>query len=163
MDEKSSNINNTNANEQESKEEQKKIVEVQVSQEEKKKFLEDLVFKGTTTYKKEFFDGKLVVEYRSLTGQDQLEIEAKLPTVKGSPAKVMHTYSIWLLSYSLIKYGDTDLTQLEREQRFDFIARKSNSLIDLLSAGHNEFHKKLQACISGEVVDEVFFETPSTS
>jgi hypothetical protein len=141
----------------------KKEIVVNISEEEKIKFIEDLVFKGETTYDKSYFDGKLKVTYKSISGKEQLEVEEKMPTIKGSPAKIMHTYSMWLISYSILKINSEDFSQLSPQDRFDKISEKSNTLIDILLDGHNEFHKKLQAVTKGEVVDEVFFETTSTS
>ena len=141
----------------------KKEQVVELTAEEKTRFVEDLVFKGYAVYEKSFFDGKLTVKYKSITGEDQLDVESKLTSLSGSNAKLMHTYSILLLSKSILKINDDDLSSMSDGDKFELISKKSNTLIDLMVSGHNEFHKKLQACTKGEVIDEVFFEVTSTS
>ena len=139
------------------------VKEVEVPKKEKEKFLEDLVFKGYTTYGKKIFDGKVEVLFKSLTAKEQLDIEDKIPSMKGSAAKVMHFYSLLLISYSLIKYGDTNLKDKSYEEKLEFVENLPSVVLDKLVFIYNEFIKKVQAVTNGEVIEEVFFETEPTS
>ena len=91
-----------------------------------------------------------------------LEIEEKIPGIKGSPSKVMHTYTLWLLAYSLVQYNDTDLSKLSIKDRFTFLNNEGGTITDILSTTYNEFQKKLQAVSKGAIIED-FLESPSTS
>jgi hypothetical protein len=147
-----------------SKEENKKNKEIiEISKEEKEKFLEDLLFKGYTTYEKTILDGKLKIKFKSLSGQQQLEIDRQLSKTKVPAAEFLHNYSILLLTHTLIQYADINLEEKEFEERNKFISSKPALLIDLLTKTNREFHKKLEAILKGDTIEEVFFENPSTS
>lgn len=145
------------------KENSKKEEIINVSTAERDKFLEELVFNGFATYEASILDGKVKVGYKSLSGSDQLALDGKVADLRSSPVEVMHTHTVWLLTYTLTSYGAKDLSSLSEEERFKFIKDKSSVIIDLLSDQHNIFHKKLQASIAGDIIDEVFLESPSTS
>ena len=135
---------------------------VTLTEEEKNRFIEDLVFNKVTTYSKSLLDGKLNIKYKSLSAGEQIEIEEKIPGIKGSPSKVMHTYTLWLLAYSLVQYNDTDLSKLSIKDRFTFLNNEGGTITDILSTTYNEFQKKLQAVSKGAIIED-FLESPSTS
>jgi hypothetical protein len=135
---------------------------VELTKEEKERFVEELVFKGGTTYEKTVFDGKLTLLYKTLNGNEQLEVEKSMTNPDGSTQTILHNYSLHLVANSLLRYGDTDLSKMTPKERRKFITKQSNSIIDVIIGGFNEFQKKLQACTRGEILDEVFFTAPST-
>jgi len=145
------------------KKENIKAVSVEVSTKERDKFLEELVFNGFATYQTSILDGKINIELKSLSGDDQLSLDTKVADIDASPVKVMHSHTIWLLTFALTKFGDTNLTLMSEKEKFDFIKSKSSVIIDLISNEHNTFHKKLQASVVGEAIEEVFLESPPTS
>jgi len=138
--------------------------EIKVSVEEKTKFVEDLVFNGYTTTEHSLYDGKLKVIFKSLTVKQQLDLEKNLYSSKNmSAAAIMHTVSTRLLAQSIVQYGDKNLSDLSMEERISFISDLPSVVADKLIKFYNEFTLKLKAVIDGEVIDEVFFETESTS
>jgi len=141
----------------------KKEEKIEVSIKERDKFLEELVFNDIATYASSILDGKVEVKFKSLSGDNQLSLDSKVGNIKASPVEVMHIHTIWLLTYTLTAFGPKDLSTLSEEERYNFIKAKSGVIIDLLSDEHNIFHKKLQASIAGDVIEEVFLESPSTS
>ena len=141
----------------------KKEERIEVSIKEREKFLEELVFNEVATYTSSILDGRVEVKFKSLSGDNQLSLDGKVANINGSPVEVMHTHTIWLLTYTLTGFGPKDLSVLSEKERFDFIKAKSSIVVDLLSDEHNIFHKKLQASIAGDVIEEVFLESPPTS
>jgi hypothetical protein len=138
--------------------------EIKVNAEEKAKFIEDLVFNGYTTAEHSLYDGKLKVIFKSLTVKQQLDLEKNLYSSKNmSAAAIMHTVSTSLLAQSIVQYGDKNLSDLSLEERISFISGLPSVVADKLIKFYNEFTLKLKAVIDGEVIDEVFFETESTS
>ena len=73
--------------------------------EEKKRLMEDLFFNGYANLKISLLDGKISATVRNLAAKDQLAIENSLSELKGSTAFVLHTYSMNLLSKTLVSYG----------------------------------------------------------
>jgi len=136
---------------------------IEVSKEEREKFLEDLVFKGCAFYEKTLLDGKLKIKLKTLSGEEQLEIDEKISDIEGTPAQVMHLYSILFLSYALVRYNDIDLEKLSKEERVSFLKSKPTAIIDKVSEELFEFNKKIKASVSGDKVEETFFETTPTS
>jgi len=134
---------------------------IELTKEEKERFVEDLVLTGGTTYEKTVFNDKLKLKFRTLSGNEQLEIEQELTNPDSSTAYILHNYSLHLISYSLLTYGDKDISKMNAKERLEFVKALSNPMIDILIGTYNEFQKKIQACTKGEVLDEVFFTTPS--
>lgn len=140
---------------------EEKIVEV--TPKEKTRFIEDLVFKGEARYGKELLQGKLKVMFKSMTTNEQLELEEMMPKVEGSAAYVMHVYSVRLVATTLIYYNDKDLREWPFEKKEAFIKELPGAVQDAIIATHNEFQEKLQAVTQGTELDKSFFDIPSTS
>ncbi len=136
---------------------------VDVTPEEKDRFIEDLVFKGQATYGKSVLNGKLKILFKSLRTGDQMEIERIMPTVDGSATYVMHVYSVKLVAVSLQHYNDTDMTEWHVDQKEKFIKELPNTIQDVLINTYNEFQDKLHAVSVGTELDKSFFEIPPTS
>jgi len=139
----------------------KKIIEV--TQEEKDRLIEDLVFKGQATYGKDLLQGKLKVMFKSLRTEDQLELEQMMPSIDGSTAYVMHVYSLRLIAMAIIYYNDKDLREWPFEKKEAFLKTLPGVVQDSLIACYNEFQEKLQAVSRGSELDKSFFDIPSTS
>ncbi len=144
----------------EKKEKKEEIIEV--TKEEQERFVEEMVFKGGTTYEKTVFNGKLKLRYKTLNGVEQLKVEEAMSNPKGSTALIVHKYSLQLVAHSLLSYADKDLSKMTFDDRLSFVTNQTNSVIDVLIATYNEFQKKLQACTKGDILDQVFFTTPLT-
>ena len=82
---------------------------------------------------------------------------------KGSPASVLHVYSIKLLSRSLLNYNKKSFKDSDAEDIEKFLLELPTPIIDVLVNVYNELNEKLQACIKGSEIEETFFETPLTS
>ena len=127
---------------------------------EKKILLEDLFFNGQATREISLLDGKLVAVVKNLAARDQLTIENSLSTLKGSTAYVLHTYSINLLSNTLIKYGKQNFK--DSVEARTFLEGLPGAVIDYLVKKQTEFEKEIAELYTGEEIDKVFFGTAST-
>ncbi len=125
-----------------------------------KTLLEDLFFNGFATKDISLLDGKINVVIRSLAAKDQLVIEQGLSTLKGSTAYVLHTYSLNLLSHTIIKYGKEEFK--DSVEALKYIETLPGAVIDYLVKAQTGFEKEIAKLYTGEEIDAAFFETAST-
>lgn len=142
---------------------EKEEVTVEMTQEEKKSILEDLVFKGFVVREFEILDGMVKVKFRTITGKDQIQVE------KDSMQKRLsvHEYSIEMLMKSLVHFSNEkssiDLSSMEDEDKRRFISDMSTPLLDEIIKKHREFNLKIKACTEGEEIEKGLFRTSSIS
>jgi len=137
--------------------------EVKVTSEEKKNFLEGLVLKGFAYYEEDILDDKIVVGFRSMSVDEQLSLEKAMADIEGSTTYILRVYAVKLVSTCIVKYGKEDIGNQGYEEREKFIKGLGSPILQILIRICNEFLKKLNAVSTGEAIEEVFFETPSTS
>lgn len=127
---------------------------------EKKKLLEDLFFNGFATRHIELLNGKVTATIKNLSAKDQLAIENSLSTLKGSTAYVLHSYSINLLSSTLIQYGKNKFKDSVEARAF--LDTLPGAVIDYIVKKQTEFEKEIAELYTGEEIDKIFFGTAST-
>jgi hypothetical protein len=126
----------------------------------KKKLLEDLFFNGYATREIKLLDGKISAVVRNLAAKDQLAIENSLSTLTGSTAYVLHTYSINLLSNTLVSYGKSNFK--DSVEARTYLEKLPGAVIDYIVKKQTEFEKEIAELYTGEEIDKVFFGTAST-
>lgn len=124
------------------------------------KLLEDLFFKGYAVREITLLDGKITATLRSLSAKKQLIIERELATLKGSTAFVLHTYSLSLLSHTIIKYGEQ--TFKDSVEALSCLEGLPGAVIDFLVKKQTDFEKDIAKLYTGEEIDSAFFATAST-
>ncbi|MHA2093032.1 MAG: hypothetical protein ACW98F_00115 [Candidatus Hodarchaeales archaeon] len=122
--------------------------------------LEKLIFDGYATKDFDYFDSKLTFTLKTLIGDEQLEIEKEMADVTGTTNRILHVYSLKMLSHALLKYGKEDLTKLTAEQRYKFLTNLSNVLIDKLINAQTEFERECKDLVSPESIEN-FSKTPA--
>jgi hypothetical protein len=128
--------------------------------EESARILEELFDKGYATRKIDLLKDKLSVVVRGLSGKDQLAIEAEMgrDKTKNSPAAyIIHSYSLKLLSKTVVSYGDKEFKTSEEAQ--EFLEKLSNSIIDKLVKAQNALEKDIRKALDIESVERNFSET----
>ena len=133
-----------------------------ITKEAAAKFMEQIVFENSATKVIEVVEGKLNVTIRTLTARDQLDIEQLIPKVEGTPAYQLHKYAIYLLSKSLLRYGDKNLKAMNWEEKEEFIEHLPTAILDRLVMEQQDFSKQINALLSPDKLEENFFATPST-
>ena len=135
------------------------------------KYLEQLVFENSAKETFEFLEGKVNITVSNLSTGDQLEIEKILSQMTGGTAYVLHNYSLEILSRILLQYNELEFPQqLNKQKRPQIIeqARKHletlpGSMIDDLIKKWQKLEKDVSREITGEEIDNTFFETASTT
>lgn len=131
--------------------------------EEITRILEELFDKGYATREIEVLEGKLKAVVRSLSAKDQLEIEETMgrDKTKNNPAAfVIHTYSMKLLSKTLLSYGSKEFK--DSKETYKFLENLTNAIIDKLVKSQNALEKDIRKAIQLENV-EANFSVPGPS
>jgi len=124
------------------------------------RILEELFDHGYATREIDVLDGKLKAKVRSLSARDQLEIEATMgkDTTKNNPAAyVIHSYSLKLLSKTLISYGNNNFKN--SNEAYAYLENLTNSIIDKLVKVQNALEKDIRKALEMENVEKNFSET----
>jgi|APSaa5957512622_1039677.scaffolds.fasta_scaffold00158_19 hypothetical protein len=125
------------------------------------KYLEQIVDIGYATETFEFLGGKATYTLRSISADIQLEVEHYMKSVDGGTAIVLHTYSIELLARLLEKYNNVAADDVDKNRLL--LGNQPTSLIDSLVEKWQEFEKLVAKEVTGEEIENTFFETASTS
>ena len=127
--------------------------------------LDQLLSDGFATKTIQLLGGKAEITISSLQTGNQLEIESYMKNVEGSPAYVMHIYSVKLLAQVLKKYhyiGKDPAIFGGAEKAEEFIKTRPSTITDAMIAAHAEFEKELAQIAKSENLEENFSETPSS-
>lgn len=127
---------------------------------ENTRILEELFDTGYATREIPLIANKLTVKLRSLSASAQLEIEAEMgkDRTKNSPAAyIIHSYSLKLLSKTLVSYGNKIFKS--SDEAYSFLENLTNSIIDKLVKAQNKLEKDVRKSLELESVEEAFSET----
>jgi len=128
--------------------------------EENTRILEELFDKGYATRIVQVVGDKVSATVRSLSAKDQLSIESEMgrDKLKNNPAAyIIHSYSLKLLSKTIVKYGDKEFT--DSEKAFEFLENLTNSIIDKLVKAQNGLEKDIRKALEMESIERNFSET----
>jgi len=124
------------------------------------KILEELFDKGYATRNVELIKGKFKAKIKSLVAKDQLDIEGNMTKDKArnnSAAYIIHSYSLKLLSKTLISYGDTVFET--PDMAYSFLENLTNSIIDKLVKAQNGLEKDIRKALELDSIEQNFLET----
>ncbi len=127
--------------------------------EETERILEELFDKNYATRIIPVLGDKLSAKVRSLAGKDQLEIESSMgkDKTKNNPAAfIIHSYSILLLSKTLVSYGKKEFEN--STETYKFIENLTNSLIDKLVKAQNALEKDIRSALEMDSIEKNFSE-----
>jgi len=120
--------------------------------------LEEIFEKGYATKKIEVLPGKLQAVVRNVSAQDQLDIEKEIDSVKGSYTFILHTYSIDLLSVTLLSYGDKEFNTREEAKAFLTDKTTTSLVINKLVREQNIFDKEVAMALGLDNIETAFFD-----
>lgn len=124
---------------------------------------EQLLLSGAATKQAKILGGKAEVLISSLTTGDQLRVESEMRTVDGTPAFMVHTYSLKLLSHILkaFTFSEKTIDFKTPQEAYDFVMTRPAAVVDAIIGEHTKFEKELSELSKlGELVEN-FTETPS--
>lgn len=124
---------------------------------------EQLLINGVATKEVKILGGKAVILLSSLTTGDQIEVEFEMKGVDGTPAYMVHTYSIKLVSRVLksITFGENTTSFKDSQTAYEYIMSRSSAIVDAIISEHTKFEKELSQLSLSEDLVESFTETPS--
>jgi|APSaa5957512535_1039671.scaffolds.fasta_scaffold33655_3 hypothetical protein len=122
--------------------------------------LDELFEQGFTSKEVEVLPGKSNAIVRNLSASAQLDIEKQTSNLTGSTAYVVHTYSLALLSNTVIKYGDVKFQSADEANMH--LKELPSIVLDKLVKAQNNFEHQIRKAIQIEETEKHFFETPST-
>ena len=127
--------------------------------------VEQLLVNGVATKETKILGGKAVVLLNSLTTGDQLAVEFEMKAIEGTPAYMVHTYSLKLVSRVLkaFTYGEKTSVFTTAEAAYEFIMTRPSAIVDAIINEHTKFEKELAELSAAEGLVENFTETPSVS
>lgn len=127
---------------------------------ENTRILEELFDTGYATREVTLIANKLSAKLRSIAASSQLEIDSEMgkDRTKNSPAAyVIHSYSLKLLSKTIISYGDK--TFKSSDEAYSFLENLTSSIIDKLVKAQNKLEKDIRKSLELESVEDAFSET----
>ena len=128
--------------------------------EDKIRILEELFDKGYATRELSIIPDKLKVTLRTLGAAEQLEIEAQMnkEKMKTSPAAfIIHSYSLLLLSRTIVSYGNKTFENAGESHKF--LSTLTSSLIDKMVKAQNALEKDVREAIQLDSVESNFSGT----
>jgi len=122
--------------------------------------LEQLIVNGFA--KKDFtlLKGKLKFTIKTLSGKEQLSIEDWMKDIKGTPAFIVHNFTLRMLTVGLLSYQDTTLKGQNPEQIFGFVEQLDTTILDRLTASQKDFYAE---CNKLANLDEIENLSPAPS
>jgi len=128
-------------------------------------WIEELINDGKATTEVKLLDNKVTALITNLQGDTQLKAEEKMKSIDGTPAFVVHTYSVLILSQVLKGYAiaKKKLDFKNTDEAYAFIVTLPTGIIDALVKAHSNFEKELAKLITGDDVVENFTTPPETA
>jgi hypothetical protein len=129
------------------------------------KALDDLLFTGSVVDMRPLLDGKVQVEFTSLTPEKRLAAEKAVSsetTANSTQMYATHLYMIKLLSQSLTKFEYKGKVSIfdTAEQAEQFLKSRPEQMLGLIAKEHSIFEKEISSLITNEKLEN-FSPVPS--
>jgi len=130
--------------------------------EENTNYLDQLLDLGYAEKTTKILSDKAEVTLRTLTSENQLELESTMTNVTGAPAFVVHTWSIKMLAYTLKSFKTSKENKVFKTvtESEEFLKKSASVIIDSILAAYNKFNQEITALTTPENVDKNFSMTP---
>jgi len=136
------------------------LFKIKISEEETERLLNQMFTEGFATIDFEIIPNKLHATIKTLSADDQLILERRMSIIEGSSIFVLHSYTIEVLSYTVLKYGES--TFKDPEDAKQFLEKLPGVLLDKLIKIQNSFETQVKHILKFDKINEHFFESPST-
>lgn len=101
--------------------------------------------------------GKTSATLKTIGSKEQLVIEKEMESVQGSGSYVIHTYSLKLLSFTLLTYGNHVFANRAEAATFIDSTNLSSVVVDKLVKSQNLLEKAVRQALNMTEIDKVFF------
>ena len=135
-----------------------KTVQIKVTPKESERILNEIFENNYAVIEFDLIPGKTKATLRNLSASDQIQVENYMSTIEGSAAFVLHTYTVQVLAYTLLKYGDKEFTNTAEIEKF--LADKPSIVLDKLIKIQNAFEQQIKAVLQFEKINDHFLEIP---
>lgn len=125
--------------------------------------IEQLLITGVASKQVKILGGKAEISLTSLTTGDQLRVESEMRSIEGTPAFMVHTYSLKLVSQILKSFtsGGKQIDFKTAQEAYDFIISRPSSVVDAIIGEHTKFEKELALLAKMDTLAENFTEAPT--
>lgn len=124
------------------------------------KLLEELFDKGYATREISVFGDKLKATLKTMSAAAQLDIESQMNKEKlksNAAAFIIHTYSLLLLSNTIVSYGEKNFK--DSLEAYTFLSTLTSSIVDKLVKSQNALEKDVRKAIQLDSIESNFSET----
>lgn len=105
--------------------------------------------------------GEFKVKFKTLSGQDYLDIEQFVENIKGTKMYIMQKYGIEKLKRCIIRYKGSKVETIEQAE--EIISKLSAHMLDKILQEHNKFEKEVRNAIGVEEIEKNFFNKADSS
>lgn len=137
-----------------------KPLQIKVSKSEEAKILAELFEDGFSKISYDIIPNKIKATLKNLNAEDQLALENHMNPMEGSTTFILHTYTIQVLKYTLLEYGEHKFNNPNDVEQF--ITKLPSVILDKLIRVQNAFEQQLKKVLQFEKINDHFFEDPST-
>jgi hypothetical protein len=131
-----------------------------LNQENIMEILEQLILNGVAQKDFDLLEGKLQFTIKSLSGKEQLAIEAWMSDVTGTPVFVVHNFTLRMLAFGLVSYKDNKFKDENPQKKLEFVEGLDTSIIDLLTEHQKDFYALCKKALNPDELENLS-ETPS--
>lgn len=137
-----------------------KPLQIKVSKEDESRILAELFEDGYSTINYSIIPDKIKAVLKNLSAEDQLTLESHMNPIEGSTTYILHTYTVQVLKYTLLEYGENKFNSPDDAEQF--IKKLPSVILDKLIKVQNAFEQQLKKVLQFEKINDHFFEDPST-
>jgi hypothetical protein len=126
--------------------------------------LDQILDKGYATKTIKILGGKAEVTFSSMQGGEQMKVESLMKDIQGTPAYVIHQYSIKLAAQAIKSYhviGKDIQIFTKPDDAEAFLVKFPVSIIDVIIQAQGAFEKELSELAKTEDLETNFTPTPS--
>ena len=123
--------------------------------------VEDFVLQGSCQHEIEIIKDKIDAKITNLTSESQLAIEKEMSSSKDGPAAVLHGFSLSILSHVLTSYNGKEVKDVEEAR--ELLGQLPGAVIDHMIKQQQAFETALAKALTGEEIENTFFETEPAS
>jgi hypothetical protein len=121
----------------------------------KMNILEQLITQGYAQKDFDLLEGKLKFTLKSLSGKEQMAIEAWMKDVSGTPVFVVHNFTLRMLTFGLVSYQDNKFEGKSPQEKLEFVEALDTSVIDLITESQKKFYEDCKKAVNPDAIESL--------
>ncbi len=117
--------------------------------------LEQLILNGTAQKDFDLLKGKIKFTLKSLSGKEQMAIEAWMKDVSGTPVFVVHNFTLRMLTFGLVSFQDNKFEGKSPQEKLEFVEALDTSVIDLITESQKNFYKDCKKAVNPDAIENL--------